>query len=435
MKIEHGTGVLKAICLCAVAAACFAWVNSADLAHAASSNANESGKPVLTKVNSGRLVLKRGAKYSIGAKSASNAKVTYKSKNKRIATVTKKGVIKAKKKGRTTIVVRVKNGGSEKVHLRVVKPKSYKKAKRIKIKVVERKLTVGSTADAGRYGGFAKISISPRNVSNDNYVLSSSNKRVAKIARDGTLRACAPGTVKLKVRAADNSKVKASVKITVLATSPASDFTYKVGDYGLGNGAYITGYKYKAKRINDYRYYRDIVLPKKVAGKDVVSAVFRSGDDESPSYGIDVSKCASLRFLDVSADGVDVLRASDNPALQSVRIDAGDGLGSVNLSGAPSVSKLVLRNTISLKQVTFGNYTALRTLDCAYTQASSLDTGVFPNLEVLDCSHNQLTKLDVSGNPNLVKLDCSYNRIHDLQAVQAWASQEGHEAVFLPQGQ
>ena len=46
------------------------------------------------------------------------AKITYKSKNKKIAEVTAKGVIKGKKKGKTTITVKA-NGLTKKIKVRV----------------------------------------------------------------------------------------------------------------------------------------------------------------------------------------------------------------------------------------------------------------------------------------------------------------------------
>ena len=67
--------------------------------------------------------LKKGKTYKIKAtvkpKNATNKKLTYKSSNKKIATVSKNGKIKAKKKGRCTITVTSKDG-KKKAKIKVI---------------------------------------------------------------------------------------------------------------------------------------------------------------------------------------------------------------------------------------------------------------------------------------------------------------------------
>ena len=55
-------------------------------------------------------------------------------------------------------------------------------------------------------------------------------------------------------------------------------------------------------------------------------------------------------------------------------------------------------------------------------------------LAQLDVSGNRLSSLDVEGLDALVRLNCEGNPIADLAALQAWATQDGHEAK-LPQVQ
>ena len=50
--------------------------------------------------------LKKGKKVTIKVKAAPVSKVTFKSSNKKVATVSSKGVVKAKKKGTATITVK-----------------------------------------------------------------------------------------------------------------------------------------------------------------------------------------------------------------------------------------------------------------------------------------------------------------------------------------
>ena len=64
------------------------------------------------------LTVKKGKKIKVKASTSPTAKITYKSKNKKIAEVTAKGVIKGKKKGKTTITVKA-NGLTKKIKVRV----------------------------------------------------------------------------------------------------------------------------------------------------------------------------------------------------------------------------------------------------------------------------------------------------------------------------
>jgi uncharacterized protein YjdB len=67
-----------------------------------------------------KLTLKKGAKYKLKVvrkPSASTQKITYVSSNKKIATVSEKGVVKAKKKGRVTITAK---SGSKKATCKII---------------------------------------------------------------------------------------------------------------------------------------------------------------------------------------------------------------------------------------------------------------------------------------------------------------------------
>ena len=76
-------------------------------------------KPQLT-IKKAKLKLKVGKKARIKAVCQPDTEMTYSSKNKQIAAVTAAGLIKAKKKGKTVIVVKA-NGISKKVKVTVVK--------------------------------------------------------------------------------------------------------------------------------------------------------------------------------------------------------------------------------------------------------------------------------------------------------------------------
>ena len=68
------------------------------------------------------MTLKKGKKRKIGYElpvGSISSKITYSSSNKKIATVSSAGVVKAKKKGKCTITLRTFNGKSAKVKIKV----------------------------------------------------------------------------------------------------------------------------------------------------------------------------------------------------------------------------------------------------------------------------------------------------------------------------
>ena len=64
------------------------------------------------------LTIKAGKKATIKAATMPNSKVTYKTSNKKVATVTNKGVVKGVKKGKAVITVKA-NGKTVKVKITV----------------------------------------------------------------------------------------------------------------------------------------------------------------------------------------------------------------------------------------------------------------------------------------------------------------------------
>lgn len=77
-------------------------------------------KKAKIKVSITRKKVKKGKKYKIKYSVVSGSgKVTFKSSNKKVATVNSKGVVTAKKKGTATITVKIANGNSKKVKITV----------------------------------------------------------------------------------------------------------------------------------------------------------------------------------------------------------------------------------------------------------------------------------------------------------------------------
>ena len=64
--------------------------------------------------------------------------------------------------------------------------------------------------------------------------------------------------------------------------------------------------------------------------------------------------------------------------------------------------------------ISFASFTALRILDCGYSQLSGLDVSGNPVLEELVCCENKLDSIDVSENPFLELLSCCNNELRSL---------------------
>lgn len=64
--------------------------------------------------------------------------------------------------------------------------------------------------------------------------------------------------------------------------------------------------------------------------------------------------------------------------------------------------------------ISFAPFDALETLDCSYSQLSSLDVSKNAKLTKLHCYNNELSSLDVSQNINLTELYCSNNPLGSL---------------------
>ncbi|MDE5965312.1 MAG: Ig-like domain-containing protein [Lachnospiraceae bacterium] len=155
--------------------------------------------------------------------STSNKNVTYKTSNKKVLTVTKKGVVKAVgAAGKTaTITMTAKDGSkkSVKVKFKIVNPAS---------KVVlndgkDIELTVGQKSEA--------LSVKVENKSKkntcDQVAFTSSNTKIAKVSAKGVVTAVAEGTAKITATAKDGSNKKATITVTV-KPEPAKTTVVKV---------------------------------------------------------------------------------------------------------------------------------------------------------------------------------------------------------------
>lgn len=146
---------------------------------------------------------------------SANKKVTYKSSNPKIATVSKKGVIAGKKAGTARITVTSAKNSKKKatVIVKVVKGKVTS----IRLSSTSGTLTVGDTEKL-------KATVKVSKGGSKSVVWTTSNKKVATI-KNGTVKAVGAGTAAITVKAADGTGKKAVYKVTVKAKESSKKTT------------------------------------------------------------------------------------------------------------------------------------------------------------------------------------------------------------------
>jgi len=135
-----------------------------------------------------------------------NKKVRYTSKNKEIATVSKKGYIKGKKAGKTTIYVISRKNKKKKAKIKVVVKK--KAVKSIQLNQTSLALNPGNT-----FG--LKATIKPAKKVSKRLIWTSSNNQVATVSSSGLVTARSTGEATITAKATDGSKKKATASLIV----------------------------------------------------------------------------------------------------------------------------------------------------------------------------------------------------------------------------
>lgn len=170
-------------------------------------------KVAVTNLPAKTLTLKKGKKKTLKFKVTKKGKISkalaYKSSNKKIVTVSKKGVVKAKKKGKATVTAYAKANKKKKVAIKIIVGTPVTKIKLNKTKAT---LKVKKTLKL-------KATVTPKKASNKKVIWKTSNKKIATVSSAGKVTAKKKGTAKITATAADGSGKKATAKITVKAAA------------------------------------------------------------------------------------------------------------------------------------------------------------------------------------------------------------------------
>ena len=134
--------------------------------------------------------------------SGTNGKVTWKSSNNKIATVSSLGVVKGINKGTATITATVS--------------KSTLRCK-VTVKQPVTGLKLNKTSAVIKKGSSftLKAAVSPANATNKSVVWKTSNNKVATVSSKGVVKGIGKGTAIITVIARDGSNKKATCKVTV----------------------------------------------------------------------------------------------------------------------------------------------------------------------------------------------------------------------------
>ena len=169
-------------------------------------------------VKTKKIVLYKGAAAGYSSKQLKvtvkpkKAKVTYKINKKKVASVSKKGLVKAKKPGNAKITIK---SGSKKVVVKVV-------VKKIKKKVTKVTATKNITVNVGAKQKI-KTSVKPKKATLKALAFTSNAKKIAKVNAKGVITGIKAGNAKITVKAVDGSKKKATVAVLVTGAAIASN--------------------------------------------------------------------------------------------------------------------------------------------------------------------------------------------------------------------
>lgn len=170
--------------------------------------AKKSAKVKSISLNYSEYTLKKGKtlklKTVLTPKTAGKQSIAWKSSKRSVATVSAKGVVKAKKKGKATITATVKGT-------------KIKASCRVCVGTPVKKISVGSSAVSLTEGETASIqvSVTPKSASNKKVTYVSSDSEIVSVSGNGSIAAQKPGNASISVRARDGSGKKATVRVTV----------------------------------------------------------------------------------------------------------------------------------------------------------------------------------------------------------------------------
>lgn len=277
------------------------------------SAASKAKKPtkITLKTTAKQVDVKGTVKVSVKSVKPSKASkaVTYKSSNKKIATVTKNGTVKGKKAGTVTITATSKASKKVKAKIKI-------KVKNIKPSSISLNKSKATLSVTGKTLAL-KATVKPAGVYNAGITYTSSDPKVATVSSKGVVTAKTPGTAKITAKTKENGK-KAVCAITVTDDNVLCAWV-------------LTGY-YKSSKINNVA----ISDSAKVQVWDKASKKFVAAKNSSKTIlGNYVQLYDSNK--DKKADLIQVVKYKDGASFWDAEMTWLDGVGDTE----PAVSDKV----------------------------------------------------------------------------------------------
>ncbi|MBR1597592.1 MAG: Ig-like domain-containing protein [Lachnospiraceae bacterium] len=169
----------------------------------ASATSGSTKKVVVAKGKSVKLT----TTVTVKPNKSANKKVSYKSANSKIASVSSKGVVKGKKAGSTKITVTSKKDSKKKAAIKVTVKKGAVTS--VALDQTTGTINVGDTVAL-------KATVKAKKGADKTIAWKSSSDAVATVSSKGVVTAVAPGSVVITAQAIDGSGKKATYTVTVL---------------------------------------------------------------------------------------------------------------------------------------------------------------------------------------------------------------------------
>ena len=146
--------------------------------------------------------------YKISPTSAANKSVSFSTSNSTLASVSSKGIVKGKKAGTVKIYVKSKDGSNKKATVYVKVATTIQKVTMLQVSANTQHMLAGDREKIS-------VAITPTNATNKTVSYTSSNQAVATVDTKGYIKAIAPGTVAITIKAMDGSNVNTTVNYEV----------------------------------------------------------------------------------------------------------------------------------------------------------------------------------------------------------------------------
>ena len=243
----------------------------------------------------------RTLKASIAPKNATYKRIQWSSSDKRIATVSSKGVVKAVKVGRVYITAKAMDGSGKYARCKITVKQPVTS---IKLSAATLTITEGSSKTL-------TATVAPASATNKTLSWTSSNKKIATVSAKGVVKAIAPGTATITAKAADGSGKKAVCKVTVKAPITSLKFSKISGRLYVGKTmqlspvikpAYATNKKCAWSSSNDKvaMVNSEGKVYAVAAGTAVITAKATDGTGKKATYKVTVAKANTIASATVS---------------------------------------------------------------------------------------------------------------------------------------